>query len=104
MSNVSKSADLFLGLPFNIASYGLLTYIIAQRTNLKPGKLSICIGDAHIYKNHVEACLTQLSRDPVEFPKLKIIRNPEKISDYTIDDFVINGYKPKKRISAPMSA
>ena len=99
-----RSADLFLGLPFNIASYGLLTYIIAQRTNLEPGKLSICIGDAHIYKNHVEACLTQLSRDPKEFPKLRITRHPDKIGDYTIDDFIIDGYKPNKRISAPMSA
>ena len=99
-----RSADLFLGLPFNIASYALLTYIIAQRTNLKPGKLSICMGDAHIYKNHVDACLTQLSRNPKEFPKLVINRNPEKIGDYTIQDFLLEDYKYGKRIKAEMSA
>ena len=99
-----RSADLFLGLPFNIASYALLTHIVAQRTGLIPGKLSICIGDAHIYKNHMGACLTQLQRNPREFPTLEIKNLPLGIDEYTFEDFVVNGYQPHKTIAAPISA
>jgi len=89
-----RSADVGLGLPFNIASYAVLTYIFAKLTNMKPKKLIIVIGDAHIYQNHENSLLEQIKREPLQFPKL--LFNPEKeyndISDFTINDFNITDY------------
>jgi thymidylate synthase len=90
-----RSADIGLGLPFNIASYAVLTYILAKLTNLKPKKLSITIGDAHIYENHIEALKEQIKRDPYEFPKLELNSEKEynKVEDFDINDFKILNYK-----------
>lgn len=89
-----RSADVGLGLPFNIASYSVLTYILAKLTNMKPKKLIIVIGDAHIYNNHEESLKKQLERKPFDFPKLVI--NPDKefnkIEDFVIDDFLVDNY------------
>ena len=89
-----RSADVGLGLPFNIASYAVLTYILAKLTNMKPKKLIIVIGDAHIYNNHEESLKKQLERKPFDFPKLVI--NPDKefnkIEDFVIDDFLVDNY------------
>jgi len=89
-----RSADVGLGLPFNIASYAILTYILAKLSNLKPKKLIITIGDAHIYENHIDTLKEQIKREPFNFPTLQI--NPDKtysnISDFEIDDFLIENY------------
>lgn len=89
-----RSADIGLGLPFNIASYAVLTYILAKLTNLKPKSLSITVGDAHIYENHFEALKEQITREPYQFPKLEINSEKEytKVEDFEIDDFKILNY------------
>ncbi len=98
-----RSADMGLGVPFNIASYALLTHMIAQVTGRKPGEFVHVIGDAHIYLNHVDALKEQLEREPRPFPKLKI--NPEKtnIDDFDFSDFEVVGYHPHKAISMKMA-
>jgi dihydrofolate reductase/thymidylate synthase len=90
-----RSADIGLGLPFNIASYAVLTYILGKLTNLKPKKLSIIIGDAHIYENHIDALKEQITREPFEFPKLELNLEKEynKVEDFDINDFKILNYK-----------
>ena len=98
-----RSGDLFLGVPFNIASTALLTYIIATKTNYIPGKIIIIIGDAHIYSNHIEQVKTQLLRKPYQFPCLKINKQ-DNIEDYTFDDFNITSYYPHPNIKAQMVA
>ena len=100
-----RSADLFLGVPINIASYALLTHLIAHVCKLGVGKLTICYGDAHIYKNHLEQVKEQLSRrDRVKpFPELKILRVIDNIEDFTLDDIAIVGYEHEARIKAPMA-
>jgi len=89
-----RSADVGLGLPFNIASYAVLTYILAKLSNLKPKKLIVTIGDAHIYENHIEILKEQITRQPFDFPILTI--NPNKkyinVEDFTIDDFILENY------------
>jgi thymidylate synthase len=89
-----RSADIGLGLPFNIASYAVLTYILGRLTNLKPKKLFINIGDAHIYQNHIEVLKEQITRKPFSFPTLEINSKKEfsKISDFEIDDFIVDSY------------
>ena len=87
-----RSADVFLGVPFNIASYSLLTYIIAKYTGLKPGKFVHTFGDLHIYINHIDQVNEQLKRTPKSLPKLKLINLPENIEDLTLDNFVIEDY------------
>jgi thymidylate synthase len=89
-----RSADVGLGLPFNIASYATLTYILAKLSNLKPKKLIITIGDAHIYENHMDSLKEQIKRDPFNFPTLEFNPNKtySKISDFEIDDFLIENY------------
>lgn len=100
-----RSADLFLGVPFNIASYALLTHMIAHVCDLKVGEFIHTIGDAHIYMNHKNAIEEQLSRvdDIREFPKLKINTNVKNIDDFTMDDFEIIGYDPHPFIKADMA-
>jgi len=101
-----RSADVGLGLPFNIASYAVLTYILAKLTNMKPKKLIIVIGDAHIYNNHEESLKKQVERKPFDFPKLVI--NPDKefnkIEDFVIDDFVVDNYVYHETIVMDMIA
>ncbi|KAJ1666411.1 Thymidylate synthase [Coemansia sp. RSA 1813] len=98
-----RSCDVGLGVPFNIASYALLTRMIAKVTGLKPGFFVHCMGDTHIYSNHVNALQIQLEREPRPFPKLVIKRTPESIEDFTIDDFEIEGYNPYGKIKMDMA-
>lgn len=98
-----RSADMGLGVPFNIASYALLTYMIAHVTGLKPGEFIHTLGDSHVYLNHVEALEEQMKRKPRPFPKLKIKRKVENIDDFTFDDFELVGYNPHPKLSMPMA-
>jgi thymidylate synthase len=98
-----RSADSFLGVPFNIASYALLTYMIAQQTNLEVGEFVWTGGDCHIYSNHQEQVDAQLARAPRVLPKLVILRKPDSIFDYKFEDFVFEGYDPHPAIKAPVA-
>lgn len=98
-----RSADMFLGVPFNIASYALLTYMLAQQVGLKVGEFIWVGGDCHIYDNHLEQVRTQLGREPYDYPKLKINRNLDSIFDYTLDDFEVIGYSHHPGIKAPIA-
>ncbi|PYD01341.1 thymidylate synthase [Microbacterium esteraromaticum] len=98
-----RSADLFLGVPFNIASYALLTLMVAQQTGLEPGDFVWTGGDCHIYDNHVEQVREQLSREPYPYPTLTIARTPESILDYRYDDFVVEGYQHHPAIRAAVA-
>jgi thymidylate synthase len=98
-----RSADMFLGIPFNIASYALFTHMIAQVCNLDVGELIISIGDAHIYNNHIDQVKEQLSRKPLALPSLSL--NPEisVITDFGIEDIELVGYESHGTIAAPMA-
>uniref|UniRef100_A0A8C0PWE5 Thymidylate synthase n=2 Tax=Canis lupus familiaris TaxID=9615 RepID=A0A8C0PWE5_CANLF len=98
-----RSGDMGLGVPFNIASYALLTYMIAHITGLKPGDFIHTLGDAHIYLNHIEPLKIQLQREPRPFPKLRILRRVEKIDDFKAEDFQIEGYNPHPTIKMEMA-
>lgn len=100
---MQRSADAFLGVPFNIASYALLTCMIAQQCDLTPGEFIWSGGDCHIYMNHLEQVHTQLSRTPFALPTLKIARKPVSIDAYSFDDFVIENYESHPRIAAPIA-
>ena len=98
-----RSCDIFLGVPFNIASYSLLPHMIAQQCDLDVGDFVWTGGDCHIYKNHFEQVELQLSRTPRAYPKLVIGRKPASIFDYKFEDFVIEGYDPWPHIKAPIA-
>ncbi|MFB0834084.1 thymidylate synthase [Arthrobacter halodurans] len=98
-----RSADTFLGVPFNIASYALLTHMVARQTGLAVGEFVWTGGDVHIYDNHLAQVREQLSREPYESPQLRILRTPESIFDYTLDDFEVVGYRHHPTIKAPIA-
>jgi len=98
-----RSADVFLGVPFNIASYALFTMMIAQVCNLKPGVFVHTLGDAHIYLNHIDQINLQLSREPRELPTMKINPNVKSIFDFKYEDFELENYNPHGRIKGKVA-
>jgi thymidylate synthase len=98
-----RSGDIFLGVPFNIASYALLTLMVAQVTGLKPGEFIHTFGDLHLYSNHVEQAKLQLSREPRTLPTMKISSAVKNIHDFKFEDFEIVNYNPHPAIKAPIA-
>jgi thymidylate synthase len=98
-----RSADVFLGVPFNIASYALLTMMIAKVTDLQPGDFVHTFGDVHLYSNHFEQARLQLSRTPTALPTMAISRRPASIFDFVYEDFELQGYAPQPGIKAPVA-
>jgi thymidylate synthase len=98
-----RSADFFLGVPFNIASYALLTHMVAQQTDLQPGEFIWTGGDCHLYLNHLDSADEQLKRTPLPLPKLVIRRQPPSLFDYRFEDFEIVGYEAHPAIKAAIA-
>jgi thymidylate synthase len=98
-----RSADVFLGLPFNIASYALLTLMVAQVTGLRPGELVHTLGDAHLYLNHVEQARTQLGRAPRPLPRMALAQRGQSLFDFQYEDFTLLDYDPHPGIKAPVA-
>ena len=98
-----RSADLFLGVPFNIASYALLTLMIAKVLDYQPGEFIHTLGDAHIYLNHLEQVKEQLSRQPYAYPTRHIRRKPQDLFSYAFEDFEVRNYQHHPAIKAPVA-
>ena len=98
-----RSADIFLGVPFNIASYALLTHMVAQQCDLQVGDFIWTGGDCHLYNNHLQQVQTQLARAPYPYPTLHIQRRPQSLFDYTLEDFVVQDYQHHAPIKAPVA-
>ena len=98
-----RSADLFLGVPFNVASYALLTHLVAQQADLQVGEFIWTGGDCHLYLNHQDQARLQLSREPYPLPRLTIHRRPEALAEYRYEDFKIVGYRAHPAIKAPVA-
>ncbi|HXF44907.1 MAG TPA: thymidylate synthase [Burkholderiaceae bacterium] len=98
-----RSCDVFLGVPFNIASYALLTHMVAQQCDLGVGDFVWTGGDCHIYANHFEQVRLQLARAPRPYPRLKILRRPPSLFEYRFEDFIFEGYDPHPHIPAPVA-
>ncbi len=98
-----RSADIFLGVPFNIASYALLIKMMAQVCDLKPCEFIHTLGDAHLYENHIEQAKLQLSREPKPLPKMRVSKEVKSIFDFSYEDFKLENYNPHPRIKAPIA-
>ena len=98
-----RSGDLFLGVPFNIASYSLLTLMMAAATGLEAGDFVFTLGDAHLYSNHLEQVETQLAREPRPLPRMRLLRKPASVLDFQFEDFQLEGYDPHPHIKAPVA-
>lgn len=97
-----RSSDVFLGLPFNIAQYAMILRMVAHLTGLEARELIISIGNAHLYKNHIDQAKEQLKRKPFKFPTLKIVGNPQSIDDFTEENFILDSYESHPAIKAPL--
>jgi thymidylate synthase len=98
-----RSADTFLGVPFNIASYSLLLLMMAQVTGLQPGEFVHTLGDTHLYANHIEQARLQLQREPRQLPTMKLNPDVKSIFDFTYEDFTLEGYDPHPHIAATVA-
>ena len=98
-----RSADVFLGVPFNIASYAFLTRMVAQVCDLEPGEFIHTLGDAHLYLNHLEQARLQLAREPRPLPHLRLNPRVESILDFQFEDFSLDDYTPHPHIKAPIA-